>query len=244
MTWPLSSVEALIERRLLVNFHVRAEVLQHWLPPPFRPRLVNGWGMAGICLIRLRELRPQGLPAGLGMSAENAAHRIAVEWDDRQGVYVPRRDTNSPAVAMIGGHLFPGAHHCARFTVSANDAGIDLALCSSDGLVNVLVRGTVGEGLPPTSVFDSLAHASHFFEVGTVGFSDRRGHEGYEGVELLTADWRVEPLDVEFVRSSFFSDLDRFPQGSVAFDSALLMRNVSSVWNAVPAPERALLTAR
>ena len=46
-----------------------------------RPQLVEGRAVAGICLIRLGSLRPKGLPASLGVTTENAAHRIAVEWD-------------------------------------------------------------------------------------------------------------------------------------------------------------------
>src|SRR5438309_5422257 len=96
------SIEAVIRRRLLVNFRVRPDVLAQTLPSPFEARLVHGWGMAGICLIGLGKLRPSGVPGVLGMRTENAAHRIAVEWDDhsgrRQGVYIPRRDTDSGVV--------------------------------------------------------------------------------------------------------------------------------------------------
>jgi hypothetical protein len=42
--------------------------------------------------------------------------------------------------------------------------------------------------------------------------------------------WRVEPLAVEHVESSWFEDAARFPAGSVAFDSALLMRDVAHEW--------------
>jgi hypothetical protein len=49
--------------------------------PPFRPQLVHGWAVAGICLIRLGRLRPSRVPSAVGLRSENAAHRIAVEWD-------------------------------------------------------------------------------------------------------------------------------------------------------------------
>ena len=40
--------------------------------------------MAGICLIRLQQIRPWFVPGccGIGISSENAAHRMAVEWDE------------------------------------------------------------------------------------------------------------------------------------------------------------------
>src|SRR6185437_15131365 len=91
----LPVISGIIDRRILVNYRVDPLVLAKILPPPFRPQLVHGLGLAGICLIRLRDVRPRGLPAWLGVASENAAHRVAVEWNDgdqlRTGVYVLRR---------------------------------------------------------------------------------------------------------------------------------------------------------
>src|SRR6478735_389978 len=83
-----------IDRRILVNWHVDPKVLAALLPAPFRPKVIHGVGMVGICLIRLKRVRPSSFPSWLGISSENAAHRTAVEWDDhgmvREGVYVRR----------------------------------------------------------------------------------------------------------------------------------------------------------
>ena len=114
-------IHGVIDRRILVNYRVDPAVLAPLLPPPLRPKVIRGIGMVGICLIRLRQVRPAFLPAWLGIASENAAHRSAVEWDDggtvREGVYVRRRDTDSRLNALAGGRLFPGVHHHARFTV-------------------------------------------------------------------------------------------------------------------------------
>jgi hypothetical protein len=55
-------MSSVIERRLLVNYRVAPEVAAGLLPAPMRPQLVNGWAVAGICLIRLGRLRHSGLP--------------------------------------------------------------------------------------------------------------------------------------------------------------------------------------
>lgn len=86
------------------------------------PQLVNGLGVAGICLIRLGDLRPRWAPRRLGLTTECAAHRIAVVWDGpdgpEPGVYIPRRDSDSRLTVLLGGRLFPGAHSRARFEVA------------------------------------------------------------------------------------------------------------------------------
>src|SRR6187455_1434032 len=90
-TMRIPVIRGLIERRILVNYRVDPEVLASLLPQPFRPKLVHGYGMVGICLIRLRNIRPWGLPVWLGISSENAAHRAAVEWDGGGGLQIHRR---------------------------------------------------------------------------------------------------------------------------------------------------------
>ena len=45
---------------------------------------------------------------------------------------------------------------------------------------------------------------------------------------------QIEPLLLESVYSTYFADEARFPQGSVEFDSAFLMRNIPHEWQSVP----------
>ena len=48
---------------------------------------------------------------------------------------------------------------------------------------------------------------------------------------LRTVDWRIRALAVSQVHSSFFADRERFPDGSVQFDHALIMRDVLHEWH-------------
>ena len=231
-------VRGVIDRRLLVNYRVDPAVLAPLLPAPFRPKVVRGVGMVGICLIRLRRVRPAFLPGWLGISSENAAHRTAVEWDDhgttREGVYVRRRDTSSWLNAVAGGRLFPGVHHRARFAVEETADRYAVALRSDDGVTSLSVRGRRADRLPASSVFGSLDEASAFFRGGSLGYSATADPARFQGLELRCRDWRVEPLAVEEVRSSFFDDEALFPRGSIEFDCALLMRDIEHEWHGRP----------
>ncbi len=234
----LPVMSGVIERRILANYHVDPIYLARILPAPFRPKLIRGWGIAGICLIRLRQIRPQFSPITAGFSSENAAHRIAVEWDDTgetcQGVYVPRRDTSSRLNTLIGGRLFPGIHHHARFDVNESDRQLSVALRSDDERTYVTVEGTVGDVWPKTSVFESRSEASAFFECGSLGYSPTACPGAFDGLELRTSTWHVESLDVTQIRSSFFEDPVHFPDGAAQFDCALLMRNIEHEWHGKP----------
>lgn len=229
-------VQGLIDRRILVNFQVDPAVLVKFLPSPFTPKLAGGKGIAGVCLIRLKEIRPRFVPSRCGISSENAAHRIAVEWTSggqpHEGVYIPRRDTSSRLNTFAGGRLFPGLHHPARFDVHEEEGFYSVALRSKDAHLHLEVVGRVGSELPKKSVFSSLEEASLFFERGSLGYSATPNPERFDGLELRSRSWRVEPLEVERVYSSFFSDEKIFPRGSVQFDCALLMRGIEHEWHA------------
>lgn len=229
-------VHGLIRRRLLVNFRVDPEVIRRQLPPRFQPKLQAGYAIGGICLIRLEDIRPKRFPRLLGLSSENAAHRIAVAWETesgaREGVFIPRRDTGSLINHLAGGRLFPGEHHRATFDVAEEDDQIHLRMQSADGEVQIEIRGTVGRALPDGSVFASIAEASAFFEGGSLGYSATAAGNRLDGVTLKTERWVVEPLTIDHVYSSYFADASRFPAGSIAFDCALIMRNIAHEWEA------------
>jgi len=239
-------VTGLIRRRLLVNYRADPETVRRLLPAGFRPKLHDGHAIAGICLIRLEEIRPRGWPSWCGIASENAAHRIAVVWDDddgveREGVYIPRRDTGSLPNHLAGGRLFPGEHHLAEFDITDNEGGIDLSIRSRDASMSVALRAREAGGLPATSCFRSLDDASGFFEPGSVGFSATRDPGRLDGIRLVTRRWSVRPLEVDHVASSFFDDPGRFPEGSVTFDHALIMRDIPHEWH--PLPRRPVVAA-
>lgn len=196
---------------------------------------MDGWAIAGICLIRLQDLRPAGFPAWMGLRSENAAHRVAVEWDDagaiRTGVFIPRRDSNSRLNALFGGRLFPGVHHHARFQVSETEGTVDVQMRSTDGSASVAVHGRRSSCLPEDSVFGSVERASAFFKAGALGLSPARRGDLLEALELHVPSWSVEALEIDDVHSSFFGDRTRFPVGTVQIDNALLMRGVRHRWH-------------
>src|SRR5438132_10393387 len=225
-----------IRRRLLLNYRVAPEKLQPLLPAGFRPQLVEGHAIAGVCLIWLDQVRPdfaRALP--LGLQSQNAAHRVAVEWDTPEGtargVFILRRDTSSSLVRWAGGRLFPGAHGRARFEVRESADTLALSMIADDDTA-VELSGADGDSLPSSSVFRSLAETSAFFEAGALGYSPGRDPERIEGFRLETESWRVRPFAISSLRSSFFEDGARFPPGTVQLDHALVMREVDAGWRA------------
>ncbi|WP_281990063.1 DUF2071 domain-containing protein [Aquimarina aggregata] len=230
----IPKIKGIIDRRILINYQVDKEVLENYLPKPFKPKLVNGKGVAGICLIRLKEIRPKGLPKQIGISSENGAHRIAVEWNENgklnEGVYIPRRDTSSKLNSLAGGTMFPGIHHLAEFTVNESDRNYSVAFISDDG-TSLSIEARETDKWNEESVFENLNCVSDFFENGSIGYSP--GKNEFDGLKLEAYNWKVSLLEVKEVQSSFFENEDIFPKGSVKLDNALLMRDIEHEWIAL-----------
>lgn len=234
----LPRIDGLIERRLLVNYGVEPEAAARLLPAPFRPQLVNGRAVAGICLIRMSQVRPTGLPSWVGRTSENAAHRVAVEWDTpegvRTGVFIPRRDTGSALNAALGGRLFPGAHERSEFTIRETPETVAVGFRSRDGRASASASVRVTGTLEGSRLFADLDAASAFFEQGCHGWSPAASGGAVDGMRLDTHAWAVQAATPLSVSSSFFEDASLFPPGSAVLDSALLMRQVPVTWTTLP----------
>ncbi|WEO75797.1 DUF2071 domain-containing protein [Cryobacterium sp. SO2] len=229
MMFPVPRLAATIERRLLINYRVDPVVAAALLPDGLRPQLVRGAGVAGVCLLRLGALRPAWFAPAIGWGAENAAHRIAVEWDDdagtHTGVYIPERHTASWLPVIAGGRVFPGVHQHARFTGHETDEHIAVAMTAAGATVAADVDLTDDWA---SELFGTLVDASAFFQNGAVGWSPSRDGRRLEGLRLQTSQWQVTPGRARSVRSSFF---DGLPAGSAILDSVLVMRNVPITWS-------------
>ena len=235
----LDTLTGTIERRLLINYRVDPNVAADILPAPFKPALVGNYAIAGICLIQL-SVRPTWLPKRASFRSLNGAHRIAVSLPDgSDAVYIPRRDTNSRLNTLIGGRLFPGAHHLATITAQDHGDRMSMELTSRDASTHVGVTVSTADRLPETSVFDSVQHVSDFFEQGSLGYSATSRGGCFDGLELRAQNWSVTPLVVENVNSSYFADRTLFPDGSAALDNALLMREIHHTWHSRTALEAA-----
>lgn len=230
----LPRIHGLIDRRILLNYRVDSQVLENLLPSPFRPLTVRGWGIAGFCLIRLKELRPKGLPGWLGISSENAALRIAVEWEAahglQHGVYILQRWSNSRINRLLGGRLFPGVHHRAEFHSREAQGHYDIDIREPDNSQVLALQAQAADNLPPESVFESLEECSRFFELGAIGYSPALRAGIVQGLKLNCAQWRVQPLRVDSVHAPLLNDSELFPSGCAQLDCALLMTDVPHLW--------------
>ncbi len=227
---PITQVQAHLRRRLLINYRLDAEYASTLLPQTLRPQLVDGSAVAGVCLVGLERVSPVSNRLG-GIRSENAAHRIAVEWDEQgrtvQGVFIFERHSSSLPSVLLGGRAFPGVHRRARFTTLDTDDRHRVSMRSRDQRLDVDVQ--LSDDWQST-LFPSLQVASDFTRAGRIGWS--RGHDQttLEPVALTASEWSMQSAEVREIRSTFFESM---PAGVATLDGALVMRNLPLTMTAV-----------
>jgi hypothetical protein len=231
----LPTLEGIIARRVLVNFRVDPDVARRLVPAPLEPIVERGACVAGICLIRLERLRPKGLPSAIGLASENMAHRIAIRYPTAEGVsdgvFIWRRDTDQALVSLLGGRLFPGVHGRAAFAVAERDGSLAMDVRTERGEADIALRVRSAREWRPTSLFPTFDAVVEFFRRGDCGFSCSLHQDRLEGMRLRTLTWKMEPLDVQDVRATFYADRARFPAGSAVLDGAVIMRGIPHEWH-------------
>lgn len=220
----LREVRAHLRRRLLLSYRLDPEVARGLLPERFRPQIVNGHALAGVCVLGIEDIRPKWFRSRWGLRSENAAHRMAVEWDEngevRRGVYIFERHSSAWSPVLFGGRLFPGVHRKARFTI--DESGDRYALTMDTKGESLAADVEVG-GEWRSGVFATVEDASEFYRAGRIGWSRRHDGVTFEPVAVTSEEWSVEGARMLSLRSSFF---DALPHGAAEFDSVVVMRDL------------------
>jgi len=223
------TLRAQVRRRLLVSYRMNPAVAQTLIPSQFRPQIVDGSAVAGVCIIGLQSVRPGWLRPRIGFRTENVAHRVAVEWEEggstRTGVYIVERHSSSLVPVIAGGRLFPGVQKRARLDLDETESRFTVHMEAPGTHVAVDVQ--LG-GEWTSTLFPTVEAASAFYQEGAVGWSPKSNGIDVEPLELTSKEWAVEPAHVLSLKSSFF---DGLPAGAATLDSVVVMRDIPFFWD-------------
>jgi hypothetical protein len=228
-----------IDRRLFITYRLNPELLKPILPEGLEPDIINGYAVAGICLIRLKNMRPQWFTPELGITVENVAHRIAIKYVDDQGethsgVYIPERHTSSELAAGVGSAALPGIYKKGSFEVHETDKNFNIHMKGKELAVDIDASLTENW---ESQLFDTAEAASNFYRYAPIAISPApKGHK-FETLELATETWAVDKVQVNKLVATFY---DAMPQSEIAFDHALVMRNIRATWGSAKNKEPAM----
>ncbi len=222
-------IRGVADRLLLIHYRADLSVLADLLPEGFRPREIDGHGIAGICLARCHRARPPFLPRALGWNWDHAVHWLSATWpheDTTQtGIYVLRGDSSLKWTALLNGQQdVPGGCHRANFIVREDAEHISIRVQGTDQALRVSVEGYVVAGFPPGSMFRSLDVSGAWYQHAEFR---RRGNVYYaENSQRAFPRYHAEAVALPSIESSLFGDKQRFPPNSLQLDSCVLLRRV------------------
>ena len=230
----LPVLNGMIDRRILINYRIDPDVVKRFLPEDINPLVINGFASGGICLLRLKDIGAKCTPSFLRINSENAAYRFLVTYRKTgrvtNGVYIPRRDTDSKLNVLVAGKVFSWPHYPATFLVVEDGDRYCVDMKSIDGESELHVNTQLADYFPGRSMFSSIDHASDCFRCCSLGVSPSTKPGRLKLIELKTKTWNVRPLNVHSLRSSLFDNESLFPKGSLEFDNAMLMQNIEHEW--------------
>lgn len=231
----MSAVPARIDRRILILYRIAPEHAERMMVPGHQPRKLKGYSLGGIALVRCARVHSPLLPARM-MACENALHFVCglriVQQRAEASALVMRYDTSSRLHAWIGGERrWHCRHHHARFEVQESPEMIDIECDSDDRRSHVAIQAHLDRKICRQSVFHSTDQVLHLLqsELRSLGLTRCDGSGSSRRRSIRQS--QLIPLRVDRLESSLFEDQQRFPAGSVQFDSAYWLRDDELVWS-------------
>lgn len=230
----LARATGMLEDTVLLNYRTDAEVLRRLLPEPFEPRLVDGYGLMGVLMYRLRDLeceRSMGLPSP---PSEHVLYRIAVSWQQGgrryHGMYVLRHEVNTrlPIQHRRRG-IFPVIARPVRWHRRPWRGSFEWSLRTRNR-VRLRLGARLSKHFPRESVFEDLDHAADFFGRERAAVAPRYQRQVFSCTHFLPLEWTVKPLHIHRLKTDFSQLENTFPKDRIFFDSGLYWAQLPCRW--------------
>jgi SAM-dependent methyltransferase len=229
-------IEAHFDFTLALTFSVPAERLRPFLHPGLELDTYHGdTGFLAITLVQTRDLRPGLFPAALGQSFFLTGYRIFVRrrtasGRNLHGLQVLRSEANRRMMCLLGNALTHYQYHHAHVEMRREGQDLDIAVDSSDGKADLLVRVQLdGGGLPEHSIFSDERAARRFAGPMPFTFSYEPETESLVHIEGERANWHPHLVEAEVVEAGFLSHLGL--DGDAHLASAFYLEDVPYRWS-------------
>lgn len=194
------------------------------LPPELAPVTHGGFAFLNTVVARMEAMRPQGLPAFLGLDYWHVGYRLyakATTTDgDREGLYFLRSDCDRRILALAGNILSDFRFHTARIEVAGATSETSIRVETGGARVELNLSGETETGLSVGSPFETRAEAEAFLKYKPCGLATAaRGRVNAIPIRRDETAWQARPVQVLRQHWEF---LDQFPnaQPELVFEVA------------------------
>jgi len=217
-------MQSFIRRCWLVTHRIPEADARAALPPELTPVTHRGFAFLNTVVARMEAMRPQGLPAFLGLDYWHVGYRLyakAVTIDgEREGLHFLRSDCDRRMLAMAGNLFSDFRFHTARIEVTSAALTTSIRVEASGAQVELDLSEELQTLLASGSPFQTMAEAEAFLKYKPCGLAPAGpGRVNAIPISRDETAWRAKPVQVLHQRWEF---LDMFPnaQPELTFEVA------------------------
>lgn len=234
-------IRAHFDFSLAISFAYPAEVL--------KPLLVKGleldtydnnsqvYGFMTIAMVKVKQLRPNIVPAFLGQDFFLTGYRLFVKYKDLsgrtlRGLYILRSDSNKPLMTLMGSLLTHYKYSQADVQLVETDKLIDVHVQTPKGIADLEVSADVSKELttpPENSPFPDLKTARRFAGPMPYTFSLEPQTNSMILIEGRRTEWHPQSVAVEVKQASFLRQ-PTFNTTKPIIANAFIVRDVPYEW--------------
>lgn len=217
-------MQSFISRCWLVTHRVPEAEVRTLLPPELAPVTHGGFAFLNTVIARMEAMRPQGLPAFLGLDYWHVGYRLyakaATAEGEQEGLYFLRSDCDRRMLAMAGNLLSDFRFHSAQVEVMSAASTTSIRVETPGARVELDLSEESETRLGVGSPFETMAEAEAFLKYKPCGLA-AAGHGRVNAIPIHRDEtaWRSRPLQVLHQRWEF---LDLLPnaQPELVFEVA------------------------
>ena len=206
-------MQAFIRRCWLATHRIPEADARAFLPPELSPVTHDGFAFLNTVIARMEAMRPQGLPAFLGLDYWHVGYRLYAKTvtaeGEQEGLYFLRSDCDRRILAMAGNLLSDFRFHTARIEVAGATSTTSIRVETRGARVELDLSGQAETRLGAGSPFETLAEAETFLKYKPCGLAAAgRGRVNAIPIRRDETAWHAKPAQVLRQHWEF---LDLFP---------------------------------
>ena len=206
-------MQSFIRRCWLATHRIPEGDARALLPPELAPVTYGGFAFLNTVVARMEAMRPQGLPAFLGLDYWHVGYRlyakVVTAEGEREGLYFLRSDCDRRMLAMAGNLLSDFRFHTARIEVAGETSTTSIRVETDGARVELGLSGQTETRLGAGSPFETLVEAEAFLKYKPCGLAPAgRGRVNAIPIRRDETAWQGRPVQVLHQHWEF---LDQYP---------------------------------
>jgi hypothetical protein len=230
-------IKAHFRTSLVLAYAVPAPILRPLLPAGLTLDTYGNFGFLAVALVETLDLRPNFIPARLGMNFFLSGYRIFTRYKTAagrtlRGLRILRSDTNRLSMQLFGNLLTHYHYERSRFRLERTERKYEIQVTTPSGRADLHIEADLSSETvapPAGSPFADLREARKFAGPLPFTFDYERQTHSMIRVEGVRQQWKPRPVSVTVHRNTFLEQ-DPFRGSGAILANAFYLEDVPYSW--------------